>query len=63
MNDIGPVKGADNNDLMCGLSAQKAEMVVPANPGSKVNFQWVAGDGNNVSTLTFSTVDLILRFL
>lgn len=52
INDIGPVKGASNDDLMCGLSAQKAEMVVPANPGSKVSFQWVGGGGNNVCLLT-----------
>ena len=63
VNDIGPVKGADNNDLMCGLSAQKAEMVVPANPGSKVSFQWVGGGGNNVYKVVFGKVDTILKFL
>lgn len=45
VNDIGPVKGSSNDDLMCGLSAQKAAMVVPANPGSKVTFQWSGGGG------------------
>lgn len=33
---------------MCGLSAQKAAMVVPANPGSKVTFQWSGGGGQKV---------------
>ncbi|TCD61287.1 hypothetical protein EIP91_008683 [Steccherinum ochraceum] len=42
---IGPVKGTNSKDLICGLSAQNAEMVVPANPGSTVSFQW-SGGGN-----------------
>ena len=45
IDDIGPVKGANNTDLMCGLGAQKAQMVVPANPGSKFSVQWSGGDG------------------
>ncbi|KAI0075703.1 hypothetical protein K474DRAFT_1366211 [Panus rudis PR-1116 ss-1] len=45
VNDIGPVKGSSNPDLMCGLSAQKAEMVVSANPGSQLTFQWSGGAG------------------
>ncbi|KAH8091368.1 glycosyl hydrolase family 61-domain-containing protein [Cristinia sonorae] len=45
VNDIGPVKGSNNKDLICGLSAQNAEMVVPANPGSTVTFQWSGGGG------------------
>ncbi|KAI8969698.1 glycosyl hydrolase family 61-domain-containing protein [Trametes punicea] len=44
VSDIGPVKGASNPDLFCGLSAQVAELVVPANPGSAVAFQWSGGD-------------------
>ena len=43
--DISPVKGATNPDIVCGLSAQKAEMVVPANPGSVFSVQWSGGDG------------------
>ena len=43
--DIGPVKGASNPDLMCGLSAKNAQMVVPANPGSVFSVQWSGGDG------------------
>ncbi|GJE89425.1 glycoside hydrolase family 61 protein [Phanerochaete sordida] len=45
ISDIGPVKGATNPDIVCGLSAQKAEMVVPANPGSVFSVQWSGGDG------------------
>ncbi|KAJ3551901.1 hypothetical protein NM688_g4443 [Phlebia brevispora] len=41
ISDINPVKGSSNPDLMCGLSAQKAELVVPANPGSVFSVQWV----------------------
>ncbi|KAI0757721.1 glycosyl hydrolase family 61-domain-containing protein [Daedaleopsis nitida] len=47
ISDNGPVKGASNQDLFCGLKAQPAEMVVPANSGSKVSFQWMAGGGQN----------------
>jgi hypothetical protein len=45
ISDIGPVKGSSNPDLICGLSAAKAELVVNANPGSTVSFQWMGGDG------------------
>jgi hypothetical protein len=45
ISDIGPVKGADNPDINCGLSAQFASMVVPANPGSSMEFYW--GDPGN----------------
>lgn len=45
ISDFGPVKGSSNPDLMCGLTAQKAALVVPANPGSVMSFQWVGGDG------------------
>ncbi|KAI0809001.1 glycosyl hydrolase family 61-domain-containing protein [Irpex lacteus] len=45
VNDIGPVKGSDNPDIVCGLSAQKAAMVVPANPSSVLSIQWVGGGG------------------
>ncbi|KAF8269944.1 glycoside hydrolase, partial [Lactarius quietus] len=38
--DIGPVKGATNPDMNCGLSAKLASMVVPANPGSVMEFYW-----------------------
>ncbi|PSR83810.1 hypothetical protein PHLCEN_2v5624 [Hermanssonia centrifuga] len=47
ISDIGPVKGSSNPDLTCGLSAQKAELVVPANPGSVFTVQWVGGDGTS----------------
>lgn len=33
---------------MCGLTAQKAEIVAPANPGSKITFQWSGGGGQKV---------------
>ena len=47
--DIGPVKGATNPDINCGLSAQLASMVVPANPGSSMEFYWGNFNGGNVS--------------
>ena len=48
VSDIGPVKGANNTSLFCGLNAQPAELVVPANSGSTVAFQWSGGQGNKV---------------
>ena len=47
--DISPVKGAQNPDINCGLAAQLATMVVPANPGSVVEFFWGDPGGENVS--------------
>ncbi|THH14080.1 hypothetical protein EW146_g6215 [Bondarzewia mesenterica] len=40
VSDISPVKGADNPDINCGLSAQLASQVASANPGSKIDFLW-----------------------
>ena len=45
--DIGPVKGASNPDLNCGLGAALAGMVVPANPGSVLSILWSGGDGTS----------------
>jgi hypothetical protein len=51
--DIGPVKGANNPDLNCGLAAQLATMVVPANPGSDIDFHWGNPFGSNVSRVPY----------
>ena len=48
ISDIGPVKGASNPSLNCGLNAQLATMVVPANPGSVMQFYWGNPGGENV---------------
>ena len=50
--DIGPVKGATNPDINCGLSAQLASMVAPANPGSSMEFYWGNPSGGNVSRVS-----------
>ena len=47
--DISPVKGASNPDLNCGMSAQLASLVVPANPGSSMEFYWGDPGGELVS--------------
>ncbi|KAI0631535.1 glycosyl hydrolase family 61-domain-containing protein [Trametes polyzona] len=47
IDDVSPVKGASNKYLSCGQNAQKAATVASANPGSKVSFQWVNGNGGN----------------
>jgi len=47
INTIDPVKGASNPYLNCGQDAQKAALVANANPGSKLQFLWLDGDGTN----------------
>jgi hypothetical protein len=49
ISDISPVKGANNPSMNCGLNAQLATMVVPANPGSVMDFYWGDLGGGNVS--------------
>ena len=48
ISDIGPVKGASNPSLNCGLNAQLATLVVPANPGSVMQFYWGDPGAENV---------------
>ena len=48
ISDIGPVKGQNNPSLSCGLNAQLATQVVPANPGSVMEFSWGNPGGENV---------------
>ncbi|KAJ8474996.1 hypothetical protein ONZ45_g15758 [Pleurotus djamor] len=48
VNDVGPVKGASNPDLGCGLaqnpSTQLAQQTIHVNPGDKMAFDWRGGD-------------------
>jgi len=55
ISDIGPVKGSNNPSLNCGLNAQLATMVVPANPGSVMQFFWGNPGGGNVCFFVFSS--------
>ena len=48
ISDIVPVKGSSSPSLNCGLNAQLATMVVPANPGSVVEFYWATLTGASV---------------
>ncbi|KAI0084578.1 glycosyl hydrolase family 61-domain-containing protein [Irpex rosettiformis] len=45
INSIDPVKGANNQDINCGHSAQKASLVADVQPGSTLEFFWLAGGG------------------
>ena len=47
--DVSPIKGANNTDLTCGMAAQLASLVVPANPGSSMEFYWGVEGGELVS--------------
>ncbi|KAI1789070.1 glycosyl hydrolase family 61-domain-containing protein [Ganoderma leucocontextum] len=47
IDDVDPVMGTSNVNLVCGQGAENAATVVPANPGSKVAFTWVSGNGGN----------------
>jgi len=42
INDISPVKGANNPNILCGPNAQKAKVVAPVTAGSTVKFGWRA---------------------
>ena len=48
ISDVIPVKGANNASLNCGLNAQLATLVVPAKPGSVMEFYWVNAVGGDV---------------
>jgi hypothetical protein len=48
VSEVNPVKGSSNPYLSCGLNAQLATIVVPANPGSVMKFYWVNSVGGNV---------------
>ena len=48
VSDVSPVKGAHNASINCGLNAQLATMVVPANPGSVMEFYWGSYAGQRV---------------
>lgn len=50
--EIDPIKGAKNPDVNCGRSAEAASLVADAKPGSDIEFQWIAGGGQNVSFAT-----------
>jgi hypothetical protein len=43
-----PVKGANNSFLNCGQNAQSASLVLSANPGDPLTFNWRAADASNV---------------
>jgi len=61
--DIRPVKGASNPDLNCGLSAQLAAMVVPANPGSVLEFYWGDPGNENVSRVSPNRIRILFAHL
>jgi hypothetical protein len=54
ISDISPVKGSSNPSLNCGLNAQLATMVVPANPGSVMEFYWGDPGGEKVCFFVIS---------
>ena len=59
----GPVKGANNPFLNCGLNASLASHVVSVNPGSRLTFKWedkAAANGNVSQTITFVFTSLYI---
>jgi hypothetical protein len=57
ISDISHVKGSNNPSLNCGLNAKLATMVVPANPGSVMEFYWGNPGGGNVGFHLFFSVE------
>ncbi|KZV75253.1 lytic polysaccharide monooxygenase [Peniophora sp. CONT] len=47
VSDVGPVKGATNPDMVCGLSASLANKQATAMPGSKIDFMWISRGPQN----------------
>lgn len=46
VNSQNPIKGAMNRNVNCGNGATPASLVLDANPGSKLTFNWRAADGS-----------------
>ncbi|KAJ7881366.1 glycoside hydrolase family 61 protein [Mycena olivaceomarginata] len=44
INNVDPVKGADNPAVNCGNDAQLAADIADANPGDAMSFLWTGGD-------------------
>ncbi|KAL0579079.1 hypothetical protein V5O48_002921 [Marasmius crinis-equi] len=47
VNDVSPVKGANNGDLFCGPGQKIASDIAEVNPGDSISFDWKGGDGSN----------------
>jgi len=47
IDDVSPVKGANNTYLNCGQAATLASLVANAYPGSAMTFTWSGGDFSN----------------
>jgi Auxiliary Activity family 9 (formerly GH61) len=50
VSDVVPIKGATNPDVECGISAQPAALVLNANPGDLMTFDWRGADDSYVSS-------------
>jgi len=48
VDSINPIKGAKNVAVNCGANAAKANLVVDANPGSNIAFNWSGGSSEHV---------------
>jgi hypothetical protein len=60
VSDISPVKGADNPDINCGLSAHSpAALVANANPGDTISFDWKGGETGALTVCVFESDALI----
>jgi len=42
--DVVPIKGAQNPDIQCGIKAQPASLVLSANAGDEMTFDWRGAD-------------------
>jgi hypothetical protein len=53
IDNVAPVKGANNTFLNCGQDALLASEVAPASPGDLLTFDWRGGDLSYVSMSLF----------
>jgi len=49
INNVEPVKGANNPDINCGHDAQASALAPEAPPGSVVTFDWTSGEGGTTN--------------
>jgi hypothetical protein len=52
--DVVPIKGAKNPDVECGIKAQPASLVLSANAGDEMTFDWRGADDSFVSCIPIS---------
>jgi hypothetical protein len=59
IDNVDPVKGANNPSVNCGNDAQLASDIADANPGDSMSFLWTGGDLSKVRHLPLSFTPIL----